>query len=81
MLNVLAKHDTKNEYPAEIRKLALELAYMSSKAYKFVRKSFDNHLPQTVHGWQKEYDGSPGLNRSLIPANQSKIKEAAEKSQ
>lgn len=42
---MLAKHHTKNEYPAEIRKLALELAYMSSKAYKFVSKSFDNHLP------------------------------------
>lgn len=68
------------KYCDEIKNFALALAFYSKQGYNFVRKEFENRLPQisTIRKWQSKTDGSPGFTLSAIPVIKKKIKDAKE---
>lgn len=60
------KDMSKNQmYSPELRTFALTLQFYSSKAYKYVRRVWDNLLPapSTIRAWCKVVDGQPGFTQ------------------
>ena len=57
-----------HEYDVELRSFALTLNYYSSKAYNYVRETFDLCLPHpsTIRSWYTGVDGQPGFNKQAF---------------
>lgn len=68
---------TNGKYTPEIRSFAMTLHFYSTKAYNYVRKKFNNKLPNpsTIRAWYRVVDGSPGFTTEALQA----IKLRAEK--
>ena len=68
-------------YPPEIRVFASTLQFYSTKAYEFVRKTFQKALPHvsTIQKWFSNVDGSPGFSSPAFELLQQKVSEGKEK--
>lgn len=66
------------KYPPEIKSFALTLQFYSSKAYEFVRKTFDMALPhQTqIRKWYAKVPAAPGFTEPAFEALKIKVEEA-----
>lgn len=66
-------------YDLEIKSFALNLNFLSARAYEYVRTSFSNCLPhsRTIQSWYQRVGCNPGLTKESFSA----IKKAAEASQ
>lgn len=56
------------KYSPELRVFALSLRFYSSRAYDYVRKTFNNLLPgpSTIRCWYKVVDGRPGFTDEAL---------------
>lgn len=59
-----------NKYPEELRRFALTLNFLSSKAYEYVRNKFENALPHpsTLKKWYSHINGEPGICQEALMA-------------
>ncbi|XP_034945420.1 uncharacterized protein [Chelonus insularis] len=64
------KAKVKGEYTPKIWNYAMTLHFYSLKAYNYVRKMFNNNLPNpsTVRAWYRAVNGSPGLTVEALEA-------------
>lgn len=62
-------------YPPELRSFALTLKFYSTKAYNYVRKSFDLGLPHVsvIRSWYSSIDGEPGFTKDALTALKAKV--------
>lgn len=69
------KKGSRKKYSAELRAFALTLNFYSSKAYKYIRKTFKNFLPDlsTIRKWYSVLDGRPGFTREVFDALKCKV--------
>ena len=69
------KATTTEKYPPEIRVFASTLQFYSTKAYEFVRKTFQKALPHiaTIRKWFSNVDGSPGFLSPAFELLQQKV--------
>jgi len=67
---------TREKYAPELRSFALTLQFYSTKAYNYVRETFDFALPHvsTVRSWYAEVNGDPGWNEEAFKALEEKSK-------
>lgn len=58
------------EFPKEIRSFAMTLQFYSSKAYNYVRRTFDIMLPapSTIRSWMAKVDCYPGFTQAALDA-------------
>lgn len=58
------------KYPPEVREFCLALEFKSTSAYKYVRNTFENHLPapSTIRTWYSasDMDCGPGINEKCL---------------
>ena len=77
MKRIVTQKKKKNAgaYTPELRAFALTLKYYSSKAYKFVRKSFALGLPHpsVIRSWYSTIDGEPGFTKAAFAALSAKV--------
>lgn len=61
---------TKSKFSPEVRKFALNLHFISPRAYNFVRDNFNTCLPhtRTLARWYKNIDGEPGFSTESLEA-------------
>lgn len=59
-----------NKFSPELRTFALTLQFYSSKAYNYVRQTFDKSLshPSTLRRWFQHIDGCPGFTKEAFDA-------------
>lgn len=69
------KKGSRKKYPAELRAFALTLNFYSPKAYKYIRKTFKNFLPDlsTIRKWYSVLDGRPGFTHEVFEALKCKV--------
>jgi hypothetical protein len=62
-------------YPPELRSFALTLKFYSTKAYNYVRKSFNLGLPHVsvIRSWYKSMNGEPGFTEDALTALKAKV--------
>ena len=61
-------------YPPELRSFAMTLKFYSTKAYNYVRKSFDLGLGLSViRLWYRSMDGEPGFTKDALTALKAKV--------
>jgi hypothetical protein len=62
-------------YPPELRSFALTLKFYSTKAYNYVRKSFDLGLPHVsvIRSWYSSMNGEPGFTKNALAALRAKV--------
>lgn len=65
-------------YLPELRCFALTLKYYSSKAYRFVCKSFNLGLPapSVIQSWYSKIEGEPGFTKATFSALAAKVSAA-----
>ena len=70
-------------YPPELRSFAMTLKFYSTKAYNYVRKSFDLGLPHVsvIRSWYSSMDGEPGFTKDALNALKAKVLAAKRDSQ
>ena len=77
MKRIVTQKKKKNAgaYTPELRAFASTLKYYSSKAYKFVRKSFALGLPHpsVIRSWYSTIDGEPGFTKAAFAALSAKV--------
>lgn len=60
----------RQKYPEEVRHFCLSLIAMSPRAYRLIRRTFNNHLPteKTIKSWlsQSDINGDPGIQRDTL---------------
>jgi hypothetical protein len=68
----------RGEYPPELRCFALTLSFYSTKAYEYVRKTFNRALPctRTLEKWYQSVDAEPGFHTEALNAISLRVKEA-----
>ena len=77
ILRLLAKHKhipfSHQQYPLELRAFALTLNSYSTKAYNFVRNTFDLCLPhhKTISKWYHSVDGNAGFSAQALQTVQA----------
>ena len=73
----------KVSYSPEIKSFALTLQFYSSKAYEFVRRSFNLVLPhqRQIRRWYSKVTAEPGFTDASFKALKRKVEEASEKDQ
>lgn len=80
---ILDKKEGRNpgQYPEELKAFAMTLQFYSTKAYEYVRETFDMGLPHPSHirSWYSEIDGDPGFTKSAFAALETKAKENSQK--
>ena len=71
------------KYSPELKSFALTLQFYSSKAYEFVRKTFNLALPHQVQvrKWYSKIPAEPGFTEPAFKALQFKVEEANKKGQ
>lgn len=71
------------KYPTKVRHFCLGLVTYSTRAYEFVRKTFNNHLPavRTIQAWFSNSDirGEPGIQEDTMERLQKIATEFREK--
>ena len=69
------KSKSAGAYSPELRSFALTLKYYSSKAYRFVCKSFDLGLPHpsVIRSWYSIIDADPGFTKPAFTALSAKV--------
>lgn len=69
---------TGKNYTDVVKKFALTLQFYSSRAYEFVRSSFNNNLPHigTIRRWLSTVDGNPGISKEALATLKYKIEVA-----
>ena len=62
-------------YPPELRSFALTLKFYSTKAYSYVRKSFNLGLPHVsvILSWYRSMNGEPGFTEDALTALKAKV--------
>ena len=62
-------------YPPELRAFAMTLKFYSTKAYNYVRESFDLGLPHVsvIRRWYSSVDGEPGFTKDALTAMKAKV--------
>ena len=77
MKRIILQKKNKNPgaYPPELRSFALTLKYYFSKAYRFVRKSFNLGLPSpsVIRSWYSKIEGDPGFTKATFLALAAKV--------
>jgi len=70
-------------YPEELKSFAMTLQFYSSKAYEFVRETFDMALPHPsqIRLWYSTIDGDPGFTKAAFAALEAKARENRETGQ
>ncbi|CAB4041035.1 THAP domain-containing 9, partial, partial [Paramuricea clavata] len=70
-------------YPPELRSFAMTLKFYSTKAYNYVRKSFDLGLPHVsvIRSWYSSMNGEPGFTKNALAALKVKVLAAKENRQ
>ena len=80
MSRIMAQKKTKNpgSYSPELRAFAITLKFYSTKAYNFVRKSFNLGLPHqsVIRSWYNVIDGDPGFTKPVFSALKVKVESA-----
>ncbi len=71
------------KYSPELKSFALTLQFYSSKAYEFVRKTFDLALPHQVQvrKWYSKIPAEPGFTEPTFQALKFKVEEAQKNGQ
>ena len=74
---ITGKKPKKGEYPEELKAFAMTLQFYSSKAYNYVRETFDLALPhpRQIRSWYKGVDGDPGFTRPAFSALEARAKD------
>lgn len=72
-----------SKYSPELKSFALTLQFYSSKAYEFVRKTFNLALPHQgqVKKWYAKIPAEPGFTKPTFQALKFKVEEAQKKGQ
>jgi len=67
----------RQKYSDQIKKFALTLQFYSTKAYEYVRRSFNLALPHVsvIRSWYGSIDGSPGFTTEAFEALKCRVKE------
>ena len=62
-------------YPPELRSFAMTLKFYSTKAYNYIRKSFDLGLPHVsvIRSWYSSMNGEPGFTKDALTALKAKV--------
>ncbi len=62
-------------YPPELRSFAMTLKFYSTKAYNYVRKSFDLGLPHVsvIRSWYSSMNGEPSFKKDALTALKAKV--------
>ena len=70
-------------YSDELKLFAVTLAFYSSRAYDFVRNSFDKCLPhlKSVHRWFENVGGNPGFTAESFALLKERVAEDGKKGQ
>lgn len=78
LLNHMQGKLPSNKVPPEIRVFATTLQFYNTKAYNYVRKTFDNILPHvnTITKWYSKIDGSPVFSTQSFELLKLKVAEA-----
>ncbi|GBN01078.1 hypothetical protein AVEN_34048-1, partial [Araneus ventricosus] len=81
-INRLEMPNSKEKYPPELKAFALTLNFYSTKAYNYVRKTFECNLPHptTLRKWYQSINGSPGFTGEAFSSLKVKAEEAEKKS-
>ncbi|CAH0558772.1 unnamed protein product [Brassicogethes aeneus] len=68
------KGPSKQKYTPALRCFALTLSFYSTRAYNFLRTTFNRSLPHlaTISKWYRSVDGSPGFTKEALAALKSK---------
>lgn len=79
LLKRVKRGHTREKYPAALRTFALTLNFYSSKAYSYVRRTFNTSLPhpRTLRRWYSVVDGNPGFSKEAAVALRIKCQEHA----
>ena len=78
MLRVLQKNKNAGSrcpYSEELKAFAMTLQFYSSKAYEYVRETFDLALPhpRQIRSWYTEVDGDPGFTKTALEALSQRV--------
>ena len=77
MKRLVTQKKSKNPgaYPLELRSFAMTLKFYSTKAYNYVRKSFDLGLPHptVIRSWYSSMNGEPGFTQNAMAALKAKV--------
>lgn len=67
------------KYPPSFREFGLGLSYVSQRAYRVVRSTFENHLPDnsTIRAWyaNSNFNSPPGINNPCMGLLEKKAAE------
>ena len=76
-----SKNISKSKYPEVLKAFALTLQFYSTKAYNYVRRSFQLALPHpsTIRRWYQSIDGKPGFTQEAFAALSSRVKDSKTK--
>ncbi|KYN10146.1 THAP domain-containing protein 9 [Trachymyrmex cornetzi] len=68
----------RKKYSAQLRAFALTLNFYSAKAYRYVRKTFCNFLPDpaTIRKWYATLDGQPDFTKEALDAVKCKVQKS-----
>lgn len=71
----------RKKYSPELRTFALTLQFYSTKAYNYVRQTFQTCLPsvKTLSKWYQSIDGKPGFTKESFEALKNKSKQYQDK--
>ena len=77
MKRLMTQKEKKNPgaYPPELRSFAMTLKFYSTKAYNYIRKSFDLSLPcaSVIRSWYSSMGGEPGFTKGAMAALKAKV--------
>ena len=75
MKRLMSKKKNPGAYPPDLRSFALTLKFYSTKAYKYLRQSFDLGLPHVsvIRSWYTSMDGEPGFTKDALTALKAKV--------
>lgn len=68
----------RSKYPEQLRKFAVTLHFYSSKAYKYVRNTFNLALPHpsVIRKWSSSIECQPGFSTVCLNTLKAKVEEA-----
>ncbi|KAM7286096.1 THAP domain-containing 9 [Ixodes scapularis] len=72
---------TREKYPPELRSFALTLQFYSTKAYEYVRNTFQLALPHSssIRSWYSSIDAEPGFTAEAFESLQLTVRENEKK--
>ena len=72
---------TRATYPPALRSFALTLSFYSSKAYNFVRKTFNFALPHPsmLRNWYSSVNAEPGFTDEVFQALKIRVQQSLDK--